>query len=280
MANICLATGTLSDNLGIITTTLGASAPVVGMPLTNLKTMQPVDKWRTTGVSKVSIDIDMGATMVAVGGYNVIALLATNASYDATWQITTATSQSNLTSSPIYDSGVINFKASAETFNGQTVNNSPINGIQYLGTSNITDKWIRIEIFDTSNADGYFEAGRLYVSQAWFPTYNIPYGWSINWVDPSLLSYSAGSNTFVTLRSKYRELSFDLKWISENEMYNNGYMLDKLFGKSKDVLIVKDIENTTRRHDQMIYGLFTELTPIINQTFNIYNKRYKIKELL
>lgn len=262
MAKIRLATTDLVDNSAAIVATTEDTV----YPITNVKNIQLSNVWRSTDLTTQNIDIQVGTS-----GYDTIALLGTNLSNTATWQITAGATQGATT----FDSGVLNFWPNSTILDNW--NSKP--GF-YKFTTTQTHDWVRIQIIDGSNLDGYIEVGKLIIDKAWTPTFNTPYNWSIEWVDPSLVNKSFGGRVFITKREPYRILKFDLNWLSETEMFANAFELDRLKGKSKEVLVIRDIDDTLQRHNQYVYGLFQSLAPIINTNFNIFKKRYVVEEIL
>lgn len=63
-------------------------------------------------------------------------------------------------------------------------------------------------------------------------------------------------------------------------MYGSGFDIDHLCGKTKDVLAIKDVADTTYRGKQSVYGFMKDLSPIINTQLGIYSKRYQIEEIV
>lgn len=139
-------------------------------------------------------------------------------------------------------------------------------------------RYVRVQIADVNNADGYYEAARLFISNAWEPVKNISYGWGVAWEDKSVQNETSNGNTIVTPRNKYRVINFNLDFNDEDEMYNNAYIIDRYVGMSKDVIVVRDINSSSHTQKQSVHGYMTELNPIVNSYHNIFKKRYKIKE--
>lgn len=265
MAKIRIATPILSD-AGTLTTgnELGT------LPVTNLQTLQPTEVWRTNGLSSMFIELDLGS----VNAINTVALLYTNASSGATAQVRTADTQGGLTSAPDHDSGSITFWSSPNLDDWER------RSFLYDVPSGVSNRWVRIDITDGSNPDGHFQAGRLYVDNAWTPSRNRSLRSSLRWEDASLKGKSVGSRTFFTPRDKWRVLSFSLRFLGKDEMFADALELDRLRGTSKDILVIPDIDDTTNRHAETVNGVMEELTPITDEFKKLYTKRYEVEELL
>jgi len=134
-------------------------------------------------------------------------------------------------------------------------------------------------IVTCTRGSGTIDIGRIYLSSYWKPTYNIPYNWSLSVVDPSIINKSLDSSTFVTIKRVYRALSFDLAFVSLDEMYTKGFDLAYYKGIHGDTLIIPDVDNIYK-YRQSIYGRISQLTPIINHNYNFYKQKFTIEEIL
>jgi len=137
----------------------------------------------------------------------------------------------------------------------------------------------RIDVTDLSNADGFYQAGRLYLASAFRPTHGPNYGWGIEVVDPSQRTYSEGSALYVKSRQKYRKLGFTLSGMTEAEAYDNAFALSCVRGESTDILAIVDPANTSRIMDQTICGLLTSMPPIQQSNPGAYAQQFTVTEL-
>lgn len=264
MSKILIASPALSD-----AATLTTNNELGTLPATNLQKMQPTKVYRTNSLDAIYMEMDLGS----ISPFNLVAMLYTNASSTATWQVRAANTQADLTAAPGYDSGILTHWASPGISDWDRTH-------AMLSTGQQSYQWIRIDIVDPANPDGYYQAGRIYISDAIIPSVNISLGWSLGWEDDSTTQDSLGGKTFVIPRQKRRLLNFSLDFLTEIEMNNDSFSLDRLRGKSKDIFVIKDIDDLSLRHSQSVCGLMKDLSPIIKSKFNIYRKRYAIRELL
>jgi len=141
-------------------------------------------------------------------------------------------------------------------------------------------KFIRIEIQDTS-APEYFEIGRIVLGKAWKPTRKMSRGWSLTYKDPSKITRSLGGQTYVDTLSKYRHIKFNLKYLTEDEIFENALELDRTKGSSGDVLIYTDTEAPMHKlFKQTVYGRISKISPMKHNIGGYWTRSYDIEELL
>lgn len=264
MAKILIASPELSDNA-----TVASSASMANFDITNTQNIHLLNVARFNTKNFTIIYDFSNLTNIS---YNFVALIATNIS--PTGQFRIRTSNSTNFNSPLYNSGFINFWKHSNYSNWDSYNS--FHHFEQIRQ----EHYLELTINDVNNPANFIEIGRVYVSNAWTPTYNMPYGWSIGWHDLSELEPAISGTKFTTIRPKYRELNFTIDFIDEDEMYDRAFAIDKMRGESKDLLVIPDRDKNNRIMDQMIYGLSSQLTPITNHTFHMYQKRYRIEELI
>ena len=265
MANIAICNPIISDAATIATDSEHANFPV-----TNLKKIQPAHIWRSNLVTSAYIELGP----LTSTAFDLVSLICTNLTSTATWRIRTANSQANLTASPIHDSTAITFWPTTNLDDWESINGF------YVIPSPSAVTWIRIDLVDSANPNGFLEASRIYVSKMWQPTVNMKYDWGIGYNDASIFDKTIGGNTLITPQGKIRVLNFDLDFEDEDEMFDNAFYLDRNRGESGDILVIPDYENSNRIHDQSVYGLSRALAPINNPRYQLFRKRYRVEELI
>ena len=141
-------------------------------------------------------------------------------------------------------------------------------------------RWWRIDVSDGANPDGKFRAGRAYIAKAFQPAKNLIFNWPLGWIDDSLVEKALGGQLYPLERPPRRSIDFALSSLTEAEAFAEAFEFDRLRGNAKDVLAIRDPDATTYLHTQTIYGLMTGFRPIINRAFDLYEKTYRIEELL
>jgi hypothetical protein len=144
----------------------------------------------------------------------------------------------------------------------------------------VYSKFIRIEVRDTAAPD-YFEIGRIVVGKAWKPSRNMSRGWTLTYKDPSKITRSLGGQTYVDTLSKYRSIKFDLKYLTEEEIFENALELDRTKGSSGDVLVYTDINAPAHKlFKQTVYGRISKISPMKHNIGGYWTRSYQLEELL
>jgi hypothetical protein len=270
VANVTIAYRNWADD-----GTFSSGSWAASLPLTNFQDQQPTKKARSSDATTAStkFDIDLGSAKVTA----LVAMIHHNCSQSATWRV--RISNDNTFATSLSDSGWVDVWPDAEVFgalmwgefnwNGkldatEAADFGPI-GYYYLGSSPVIGRYIRVEVSDTANADGYVEAGRVMVSPIFQPAKNLAYGWSMEFIDDSKKTISRGGQSYVDVIQKRRRLTIPLHSLTEAEAMAQGNNLVRIKGRSGDLLAVIDIEDETNRLRQSLYGLFAEM-PAITQS--------------
>jgi hypothetical protein len=234
--------------------------------------IQPSKKWRTTGKTAEYVVIDLGA----VSTFDFVGLLHTNIVNDATStiRIRTADTEGNLTAAPTYDS------TATRAIPSGAQGDYNYNNILFQIPADKTNRWIRIDLVATANGDAYIEIGRVYVSKAFIPDTNISYGWSMGIEDLTKPTQALGGPSYPNPKPKSRVLRCSLDFNDEDTMYDSAFAIDRTIGASKDIFIHRDADNLDRYMDYAVYGLQQSVQPVVNPAYNLFSKRYTIKELL
>ena len=142
-------------------------------------------------------------------------------------------------------------------------------------------RYLRLDISDSTNSDGYLEAGRLIAGPAYQPTINYANGVEIEFVDDSRVTKSRGGQVFVDEVRKYRRITFDLIHLPESEIFQNVFnAIDRVKGVSKDVLVIPQPSDSSTWLTQNIYGRVAEIGAIENTTLSRYSRTMTIEEII
>ena len=284
MSNMIISSTNYSDEATSIT----ADSEVATLPVENLQDRQLVKIYRSDGDTDVEIDVDFGQGRII----DFVALIRHNISQTGTirWRLSNvsdfATTQ--------YDSGTVDAWPVVEEFGtlpwgvfswGGRIN--PEVAAQYqISSFTVLDspvqaRYLRINISDNDNADGYIEAGRLIAGPAYRPSTNYGFGVEIQFVDESRIVKSRGGQTFVDEVERFRRIRFELQNLPEAEIFGNVFNnIDRLRGVAQDILIIPQPDDPNTWPTQNIYGRLVRTEPIINRTLELYGRTIEVEELI
>lgn len=267
--------------------TLTVDDEVSTLPAANLKDQQIVKIWRNTQTT-AQIDVDFGQSRLV----DFMALIRHNISTTGTIRFRLSTVSDFSTT--VFDSGSVQAWPVVETFGslpwgifswGGTLNPELVD--LYTASSFAIDdngvlcRYLRIDISDPSNADGYLQAGRLIAGTSYRPSINYANGVQFELIDESRVTKSRGGQVFVDQVEKYRIARFELINLPEEEIFSSVFgLIDRRSGISKDLLIIPQPDEPTTWIDQNIYGRIRTTQPIVNSALNYYSRLIEIEEII
>lgn len=267
--------------------TLSAGSWVAGLPLTNLLNQQPTKVARSADAALASTKFDVDLT--GPRSISLVSLLRHNLENSARWRFQIS-NVANF-SVTVHDSGWADVWPAIQTWGQlswcefQWDGRFPAAEAQDLGPTTygylptaVVGRYVRIEIDDTINGDGYVQAGRLYVAPAWF--LGVGYDWAIQYIDESRRSQSRGGQRYVDAIPKRRRITFLANGMTKDEAYVQAFDAERLNGISGDVVFVPDIADVVQRIRQGVYGTFSRTSPLPNEGPDHYTKSFHIDELL
>lgn len=283
MSNIIIAAKNYVDDASSIT----ADSEVATLPVENLQDLQIVKVYRSDGATTVQIDVDWGQQKLV----DFFALIAHNLSTGG--QVRWRLSNDNF-STFIYDSGTVNAWQAVEDFGGSpwgvfTWGGVPSEEERSLYTANtfqlLTDpqlaRYLRLDITDSINADGYIQAGRLIAGPAYQPSTNYANGVEFEFIDNSRVTKSRGGQVFVDEIQKFRRIRFDLIHLPEDEVFANVFNnIDRVKGISKDVLVIPQPDVPATWLTQNIYGRIAAISPVRNTALDFYSRQVEVEEII
>jgi hypothetical protein len=137
--------------------------------------------------------------------------------------------------------------------------------------------WL-IEMADPLNAAGYIDFGKLILSPAFQPSINISYGWSIEWIDPSVMTRARGGQVYADTRRSFRRLSLTFENQQSVEAFSRLYELDRTQGKTGPILAIVTPNDPANLYRTTIYGSMSQLGGLINSSYDRFTKSLVIEE--
>ena len=286
MANIFLAWQNRTDE-GI----LAGGSWLSNLPITNLQNrqVQKVARSNGTGASATKFDIDLGSAK-SIG---VVALVVHNISVTGSVRITASDSVSFTTlyydsgNVAVWPSGVIpqdlleweddNFWLGTISPEARAGYNSPY---IYRVEGNLSLRYWRVEIDDTSNSDGYVHIGRLFLSDVWQPTYGPRVGAALGMDDTSAIESSLGGSEYFDTRHRARVYRCDLQAMNSTEAYSRVLDLQNLLGIQGEILIDPDTADTANKPRRAFVGRMRSLSPVVESSPGLFDTSFEIRELI
>lgn len=269
-------------------TSLTADSEVATLPIANVQDRQLVKVYRSDAATTIQIDANFGAGKVI----DFVAIIRHNISQTGTVRVRLSTVSDFSTT--VYDSGTGKAWPIVEEFgtlpwgvfswggflNPTVAADYTISTYRVL-TTPVVAQYLRIDIVDSSNTDGYIEIGRLISGPAYRPSQNYAFGAEFEFVDESRVVKSRGGQTFIDEVERFRRVSFELLNIPEAEIFSNVFnSIDRRRGIAKDILVIPQPNDEATFVTQNIYGRLVSTTPIQNRTMEYYGRQFEIEELI
>lgn len=275
MQNILLATPILSDSA-----MLKGSAAMGDLSISNLKTTSLKQIYRAADASSVFIVVDL----LKPATVNLVSLIGHCGSSRSFARVRGAASEADLTANPAFDSGDLPFRSHQTGFDdawAATVDDEEYGALdKNMFVSFFQRQTLRFWRIDISDPNGtHLDIGRLYISNAWQPDTNMDYGTTLGFIDPSREARTASGDFIPVERVKYRYTDFRLSFASEKEMFDGVFEIERMQGKTGDVLFIHDFDDKAYLQKRSMYGVMKGLQPIIHSTYSIFEKTFRIEEI-
>lgn len=251
--------------------TITASSEQTTLPATNLIGPSPSKVWRSTGLSSVYIDLDLGASTAV----DTLSLVAPNLTGSGTWRLMGDDDYADLSGTPTFDTGAVSpwpvTGKPAEDWN----QHAPI-----LHFDSQTLRYWRLHLADAGNAAGHLEAGSILIGPAITVTYNSIRGWQFGDDPASIVQYTTYGRTLVEDRDSPRVKSIPFQVLPRADvMAGLGAMLRER-KTSKPFLVCVDPDATTSLHVNTIYGHRVGAWSVEQQFHELFSTGLRIKEHL
>ena len=273
--------------------TLSGGSWEASLPLNNLKDRRLAKVARSVDALAASTKFDIDLTTDRA--IKLICLVKNNLSLDATYRIYGSTVSNFATT--VYDSGssevwqaIYNTtdleweddnywdgKPTAE-YLADLSTTSTLNLIHILNQP-IAARYWRVEITDTTNADGYVEIGRVFIASQWQVTNNILYGASLGYETNTQVETSLDDTEYFDIRRAYRNFQFELESYDYNEGHAKLLDMSRKVGINEEVFVVPDPDDTVNMTRRAFLGRLKTLNPITYPYFNTNRAAYEIKEI-
>lgn len=165
-------------------------------------------------------------------------------------------------------------KITAEEAEGQSL------PFVYIASTPFTARYIKFEIDDEENADGYIRIGRVFVSLGWQATVNMLYGAGVSWQTNSQMEKAIGGNEVYERRPSQRLITFEFDDLPESEAYSNIYEIQRKLDIYGQLVFIFDPDDVENLHRRTILARMQSLQPIRHPRFQRTSNAFELKEVI
>lgn len=231
------------------------------------------------------IDIDLST----VRALRAVALINHNLSQDANWRVTIGSSSGG---SDVYDTGWQG--AWAMTFDSEMIEWAADNWWGGIADSDYlrhpwiicapmiayySGQYVRIEIDDTTNADGYVQIGRVFVGGGFVSRYNAQVNIAEGWNDRTTITTGPSGVEFIDEQRRSRYARFSLPRL-ELEDFKRVFELQRRLGIGAEVLFLPNTYSLQEAQRRGFLGRLRELNALESVTTNVRSVSFHIGETL
>lgn len=274
--------------------TISASSTQGQLTANNVQTYRPDQVWRATGCAAEWLAWDYGADI----DLEAVAIVAHNLSAAATIRLRAAGNAMDVTANPAIDTGFVSpWPASGKPADPdwpawfslltlqQISGSAIIEELEAEGGDPLEDedgviiepegggilpafRFVRLDIVDTTNPDGYVQIGRLFAGPAFVPSLNVDINPSIGLVSPGEVVVTPFGRTFADERGPpSRLMTLPMSAVDENELTDELFELQRYCGNARDFAFCLDPERQTTFHKFAMQARFDQLQAAQAQPF-------------
>lgn len=292
MANVLIAHPNIADGGAL-------SGGAWQVPLTNLqdRRLSRIARSTTAAKADTQFTLDLGDAKL----FSVVAVVRHNLSTTAIWRLRVASDPAF--SSPVYDSRLDLPSGASPTLPFAWPTIYPVGMLEWeddnfwSGTVSEEERreypsilmivlprltagrYIRINIEDESNPDGYVELGRMFVARAWRPQYNASAGATTGWESDTTVQRAMSSTPYFDRKAGRRVTRFELSALSTDEAMTRVFELQRRAGLDGEILLVWNQDDLLNRLRRSYLGRLRQLSPIAQAFINLHSTAFEIEEL-
>lgn len=228
---------------------------------------------RSSGVltTDTTFDVDLGVARFT----RVFALVKHTISRLGTVRIRLSQTAGDFTS-PVYDSGWFNAwpiiypvytppcgggsfidgRLSAEDAVGYNLN------VIHVASAAYYARYVRVEIADTGNPDGYVDLGRLVCASGWQPTNYLDVGARLGWATTTSEQEADGGARYFKVTPRRRTASFAVSNLDTTEAMSAPFEMMRQLGLAGQLFFVFDPDDTAQLFRRSFLATLRQLDPI------------------
>lgn len=140
-------------------------------------------------------------------------------------------------------------------------------------------RYLRIEIEDEANPEGYIELGRLFVGRAWRPQHNASVGATTGWESDTTVQRALSGTPYFDRKAGRRVTRFELNVLSRDEAMAGVFELQRRAGLDGELLLVWDQHDLMNLLRRSYLGRLRQLSPIAQAFVTNHSTVFEIEEL-
>ena len=150
----------------------------------------------------------------------------------------------------------------------------------HICTASVKTKYWGIQVYDTGNADGYVEIGRLFMGRLFTPQFNVIYGAQIAWEDNSKIESSLVGVEYMSKVPMTRVAQVNYDYSFRREALEGLYELQRQSGTTQEVLFIGNADDSNQMVRLSFLGRFRRIEPLKWHFMDIHSTGFEVKELL
>ena len=143
-------------------------------------------------------------------------------------------------------------------------------------------RYLRLDVADAANADGYLQAGRLIAGIGWQPERNFSFGMELDWKDRSKQTSMESGAVWVDRRERYRVLTLPFNFAVRADALGAHNDLKRIVGHSREILVMPlPGDDLADQYRLTVYGIPEPdgLGPVKQARLNKFTTTMKVREL-
>ncbi len=141
-------------------------------------------------------------------------------------------------------------------------------------------RYWRLLIDDTTNADGYIQAGRLILAQAWQPSVNMDWGNKLGYETDTQSETTLSGARYFDSRPQRRLFSCQLSWLNDDEAYGRILEMMRACGLNRELFVLTDPDDSVNSIRRNFLATFRQLNAIESPYLNAHSIALEFTEVL
>lgn len=132
----------------------------------------------------------------------------------------------------------------------------------YVHAGAVVARYWLFEFDDTTNAAGFLDIPRLFMSPGWQPSINFQYGAQLGWVNRTAMEETLGGERHYDPRAPRRRFAITLAHLPVDEALVNGFEMQRRQGIDGQVFVIIDPDDTVHMHRRAMLATAREPSPL------------------